>query len=63
MPTMRQVQQLIQKGDYAFSVDFKDACLHIPIIKYHCHFYVLFGKINLISGRFCHLRWPQPIGF
>ena len=38
MPTIRHVQQLIQHGDYAFSIDLKDAYLHIPIVKHHHHF-------------------------
>ena len=38
MPTIRHVQQLIQHGDYAFSIDLQDAYLHIPIVKHHCHF-------------------------
>ena len=43
MPTIRQVQQLIQQGDYAFSIDHKDGYKHIPIVKHHWKFYVLFG--------------------
>ena len=35
MPTIRHVQQLIQHGDYAFSIDLRDAYLHIPIVKHH----------------------------
>ena len=35
MPTLRHVQQLIQHGDYAFSIDIQDAYLHIPIVKHH----------------------------
>ena len=38
MPTIRQVWQLIQQGDYAFSVDLKGADLHIPIVKHHHSF-------------------------
>ena len=38
MPTLRHVWQLILCGDYAFSIDLQDAYLHIPIVKYHCHF-------------------------
>ena len=38
MPTIRHVWQLIQHGDYAFSIDLQDAYLHIPIVKHHCHF-------------------------
>ena len=37
MPTLRYVWQLIQHGDYAFSIDLQDAYLHIPIVKcHHC---------------------------
>ena len=38
MPTLKHVQQLIQHGDYVFSIDLQDAYLHIPIVKHHCHF-------------------------
>ena len=35
MPTIRHVQQLIQHGDYAFSLVLWDTYLHIPIVKHH----------------------------
>ena len=38
MPTIRHVWQLIQHGDYAFSIDLQDAYLQIPITKHHHHF-------------------------
>ena len=38
MPTLKHVWQLIQHGDYAFSIDLQDAYLHIPIVKHHHHF-------------------------
>ena len=38
MPTIRHVWQLIQHGDYAFSIDLQDAYLHIPIVKHLHHF-------------------------
>ena len=38
MPTIRHVWQLIQHGDYAFSIDLQDAYFHIPIVKHHHHF-------------------------
>ena len=44
MPTIRQVQELFQQGDYALSFDLKDAYWHIPIVKHHSCFYVWFGK-------------------
>ena len=27
--------------------------MHIPVVKGHNHFYVLFGRISLESGMFC----------
>ena len=38
MLTLKNVQQLIQQGDFAFSIDLQDAYLHIPIVKHHHHF-------------------------
>ena len=35
MPTIRHVSELIQCGDYAFSIDLKDAYLHVPINHHH----------------------------
>ena len=36
VPTIRHVWQLIQHGDYAFSIDLQDVYLHNPIVKHHC---------------------------
>ena len=38
MPTLKNIWQLIQQGDFAFSIDLQDAYLHVPIVKYHCCF-------------------------
>ena len=38
MPTLKNVWQLIQQGDFAFSIDLQDVYLHIPIVKHHCLF-------------------------
>ena len=38
MPTLKHVQQLIQYGDNALSIDLQDAYLHIPIVEHHHHF-------------------------
>ena len=38
MPTLKTVRQLIQQGDYAFSIDLQDAYLHVPIVKHHRRF-------------------------
>ena len=54
MHTIRQVWLLNKQGEYVFSVVLKDAYLHIPIVKHHCHFLLLFGTTNFINRRFCH---------
>ena len=38
MPPLKNVWQLIQQGDFAFSIDLQDAYLHVPIVKHHHHF-------------------------
>ena len=38
MPTLKHVGQLIQQGEFAFSIDLQDAYLHIPIVKHHHRF-------------------------
>ena len=38
MPTIRQVLQHVQQGDYVFSIEHNVAYLHIPLIKHHHHF-------------------------
>ena len=38
MPTLKHVWQVIQQGDYAFSIDLQHAYLHVPIVKHHHHF-------------------------
>ena len=40
MPTLKNVWQLIQQGDFAFSTDLQDAYLHVPIVKHHHHFFM-----------------------
>ena len=30
--------QLVQQGDFAFSIDLQDGYLHVPIVTHHCHF-------------------------
>ena len=49
MPTIEQVWQLIEQGNYAFSIDIKDAYLHIPMVKHHFFLYI-FGQILLMEG-------------
>ena len=49
MPTIRHVWQLIQHGHYAFSIDLQDAYLHIPIVKHHHHFFMIFLAQYAIS--------------
>ena len=38
MPTLKNIWQLIQQGDFAFSIDLQDTYLHVPIVKHHHHF-------------------------
>ena len=57
MPTIRQVYQLIQQGNYAFSIDFRDAYLHIPVVKYHHFLHIV------ISGKFYNLGLLQALQF
>ena len=38
MPTLKNVQQLIQQDDFAFSIDLQDAYLYVPIVKHNCYF-------------------------
>ena len=39
LPVIRQVWNFIQQGNYAFSIDLKDANLQIPIFKHQPNFY------------------------
>ena len=39
MPTLKTIWQLIQHGDFAFSIDLQDAYLHVPTVKHHHHFF------------------------
>ena len=34
----------------------------IPVVNHNQFFLVLYDKTNLISGKFYHLSWPQPLG-
>ena len=52
MPTISHVWKLIQCGDYAFSIDLRDAYLLIPIVKHHCNFLQFVGRIHYISRKF-----------
>ena len=62
VPTMRQAWQLIQQGDFAFSVDLKDVYMHIPFVKCHHHHLCFVCQIYLTSGMFCLLGQPWPPG-
>ena len=53
--------QLIKQDYYAFSIDFQDAYLNIPIVIIFMPFCDLFDKINLINEKFCHLDFLQPL--
>ena len=63
MPTLKHVWQLIQQGDYAFSIDLQDAYLQFPTVKHNCCFLHFAWHNVLISGRFYLLGLPQPLEF
>ena len=46
MPTLKNIWQLIQQGDFAFSIDLQDAYLHVPIVKHH-HYFLCFVWHNV----------------
>ena len=46
IPTLKNVWQLIQQGDFAFSIDLQDAYLHVPIVKHH-HCFLCFVWHNV----------------
>ena len=62
MLTIRQVWSLVQEGDYAFSVDLKDAYLHIAIVKHHFCFYRLTTQTLSMEG-FVIWAGYSPKGF
>ena len=63
MPTIRHVWQLIQHGDYAFSIDLQDAYLHVPIVKHHCPFLWFVWHNVPFQWKVLPLGWLQPLGF
>ena len=38
MCTIKEIMQLFQHTCSTFSINLKDICWHIHIVKYHCHF-------------------------
>ena len=62
MPNIRQVWQLTQHGNVAFSFDLKDAYIFL-LLSLTIGFYSLFGKTNIINGMFHLLGWLWPLGF
>ena len=64
MPTLKRVWQLIQQGDYTFSIDLQDDLIYMfPLLSIIVVSYVLSGIMCLINGRFYLLGLPQPLGF
>ena len=58
---IRHVWQVIHCGGYAFSIDFKDAYLHIPIVKHHHHFFtVCLAKYIISVESFTFLAGHSP---
>ena len=54
MPTIRRMQKIIQQGAYGFFIDL-EVLICIFLLNVIHIFYILFGKINFISGSFCEL--------
>ena len=54
-PTIRQVWILFLQGDYAFFVDLKDTCLHIPVVRNHHHFSQFVLQTQTVSMEGCAL--------
>ena len=63
MPTIRQVQQLIQQGIMLFLLILRMLICILPLLGIIIIFYISFGNTNHISGRFYELGWPQALGF
>ena len=63
MPTFKHLQQLIQWGDYAFSIYLRMLIYIFLWLSIIIIFYALFGTICHISGRFYLLGWPQSLEF
>ena len=51
MPTIKQVWQFIQQGNYTSSMDLKVSYLDIPIVKHHHHFSVICLAENLYQWK------------
>ena len=63
MPTVKHVWQLIQHGDYAFSIDLQDNIYIFPLLSIIIVSYILFDIMCLISGSFYLLDLLQLLGF
>ena len=46
MPSLKNIWQLIQQGDFTFFIDLQDAYLHVPIVKHH-HCFLCFVWHNV----------------
>ena len=61
MPTITHVQQLIQWGEYTFSIDLQDGYLHIPIVKHHhCFFMLCLAQYTIILEGFTFWAGHSP---
>ena len=64
MAILKHVWQLIQHGNYAFSIDLQDAYLHVPIVKHHHHFlHFVWHNVPYQWKVLIFLGLPQPLGF
>ena len=57
VPTTRQIWQFVQQGDYAFSIDLKDAYFYILVVKHYCHSFLSI----LVILTFCLANIPYQL--
>ena len=63
MPTLKTVRSLSSRVIMPFPLIFRMPIYMFPLLSIIASFYVLFGIMCLISGGFCLLDLPQPLGF
>ena len=57
---LSSVWKLNQQGEFAFPIDFKDAYMHIPIVKCHFLFNIYLAKYTLSLEGFVILAGHSP---
>lgn len=63
MPTIRHVWQLIQYGDYTFSIDLQDVYLHISFVKHHWILTICLAQCALSVESFAFWAGHSLLGF